>query len=140
MFDLAKGAVATLVQVGLAAGGTDPNSAAVDMAGYRGCLFVGIVGSQGATSASQIQVEHSDDNQSWSTLTGAAAATAADADDKLLLVDVQHSSKRYLRTKLTRNGADIVWGGTVAIRYGPRGTPVETDATHAVAPVQVVGV
>ena len=42
--NLSKDVKISLIQAPLAAGSSDPNSTALDMAGYDGCLFIGLLG------------------------------------------------------------------------------------------------
>jgi hypothetical protein len=134
-----KGAVVDLVQIGLAAGATDSFSSSVDMAGFGGCLFVGIIGAQDATATAALNVQHSDDNQNWTYCATAYLDTPQqNQDDKLIVIDVQKPRKRYLRCELDRNGT-TTWGGTIAIRYLARGTPVPLSASYVPGtPIQAV--
>src|SRR3989304_2949636 len=133
-----KGATVDLVQAGLAAGATDLFSSSVDMAGFGGCLFVGIIGAQDVTATSFLKVQHSDDDQNWTYCQTALVEPAANQDDKLIVIDVHRPRKRYLRTELDRTGTPT-GGGTAAIRYLARGTPIPIGASHATgSPVQAV--
>lgn len=132
----------SLVQAPLADGQTDPDSDSVDMSGYDGCLFLGIVGDVTGSGTAKIEVEQSEDDSSFDALASASAtASGSDDSDKLLGVDVYpHNPEngRYLRTALTRATANSVWGGTLAIRYKARSRPVaQTAAQWAASLVQV---
>jgi hypothetical protein len=141
---LTNNCLLSLVQAALADGSTDPNSSSVDMAGYDGCLFVGIVGTITTTGTCTLAVEQSSDDgvaDAFSALTGASAvASLAAKSDLLLVIDVQHPTKRYLRTSLTRATANSVWGGTIAIRYRAHdGNSATLAAQLAAAIVRVDG-
>ncbi|MDX9861657.1 MAG: hypothetical protein RBS99_12150, partial [Rhodospirillales bacterium] len=77
----------TLVQAGLADGQTDPDSSSVDMAGFDGVMFIGIVGTiTGAGTVTLTAEQSSDDGvaDAFAALTGASVvATAAAESDKL---------------------------------------------------------
>lgn len=130
------------VQNGLADGQTDPASSSVDMAGFDGVLFVGLVGAiTGAGTVTLAAEQSSDDGvaDGFSALTGASAQASTNADDnKLLIVDVYQPTKRYVRTQLTRATANSVYDGTLAIRYKAKDRATATAAAQlAAAVVQV---
>lgn len=128
----------TLVQAALADGQTDPDSTALDMAGFDGVMFVGFVGTVTATGTLTLAAYDSDNNSDFSALTGASAA-ASDADsDKLLVVDVVNPRGRYVRTKLTRGTANSVYGGTLAIQYKAHAKPAVTAAAQLAADIAQV--
>jgi hypothetical protein len=130
----------TLVQAALADGQTDPDSTAVDMAGFDGVMFVGIVGTITGAGTVTLKAQQSDDNgvaDAFSDLSGVSAqATGADADsDKLLVLDIDQPSKRYVRTNLTRATANAIYGGTLAIQYKARVKPTATAAVQLAASI-----
>lgn len=131
----------TLVQAALADGQTDPDSSAVDMAGFDGVMFVGIVGTITGAGTLDLTVQQSDDEagapDAYNALSGATAqATGAGGDsDKLLVIDVDQPSKRYLRTNLTRAAANSIWGGTLAIQYKARSKPTATAVAQLAASI-----
>ena len=142
MLDLGKHALAVLHQSPFVAGATDgPAAGVIDMAGFEACLFIGVIGAQDAAATAQLDVEASDLAGDWGSPTIiATAVTPVNSDNTILVIDVKRPKKRFLRTNLTRGGTgNTTWGGTIAILYNPRGTPMPAEATHAVAPVQVVG-
>lgn len=139
---LSKQIAIDVVQAGLAAGQTDPDSASVDMTGYDGVMFIGLLGAVTTTGTATIAAAQSSDDgvgDGFSVISGASAASNADADaDKLLIVDVLYPTKRYVRTTLTRAVANTVWGGTLAIRYCAKSKPTTfTAAALAAAIAQV---
>ena len=121
----------TLVQAGLADGQTDPDSSSVDMSGFDGVLFVGIVGTiTGSGTVTMIAAQSSDDS-TFNTLSGASVvATAAADSDKLLVIDIQRPVDRYVRTSLTRATANSIYGGTLAIQYKARSKATATAAAQ----------
>ena len=139
--NLGKSIVLDLVQAGLADGTTDPDSSSVDMQGFEGVMFVGIIGAQDAAATAAIQAAGSTDDSTFADITGALATSPVNSDDKILVLDVYRPQDRYIRTTLTRAGTtNTTWGGTLAIRYGAHNKPTtHTAATLAVAMATVIG-
>lgn len=129
----------TLVQAALADGSTDPDSTALDMAGYEGVLFVGICGTITGSGTCTLAAYGSSDNgvvDTFAALSGASAEASGSADsDKLLIVDVFQPRERYIRTKLTRATANSIWGGTIAIQYKAKDKATATAAAQLAASV-----
>jgi len=136
--NLCKEVKCTLVQVALADGATDPDSDSVDMEGFDGVMFLGIVGTIAATGTVTLAAEQSSDDSTFNALSGISAEAGAADDDKFLLLDVYRPTDRYVRTALTRGTADSVYGGTIAIQYKARKKPTVQDASTLAA--QVLGI
>jgi hypothetical protein len=139
---LSQELVVDLVQAALADGATDPDSTAVDMAGYDGVMFIGICGTITGSGTCTLAASQSSDNavaDDFSAISGASAvATSSTKSDKILVVDVLYPAKRYVRTTLTRAVANSVWGGTLALRYCAKNKPTTfTAAALAAAIAQV---
>ena len=117
----------------VAAGTSDQNSSSVDMAqdaGFRGVRFMALFGTLTATQVTQIKVQGSDDNSSWSDLTGTNVGPMADADsNKMLVVDVYRPVHRYVRCVVDRGTANAVIDGVVAELYDPNACATSTDTT-----------
>lgn len=124
----------TLVQAALADGQSDPDSTAVDMAGFDGVMFVGLVGTITGAGTVTLTGQQSSDNgvaDAFAPMTGAAVvATAAAESDKLLVLDIDQPRERYVRTNLTRAVANSIYGGTLAIQYKARSKPTTTAAAQ----------
>jgi hypothetical protein len=135
--NLSKNVKVTLVQPALADGQTDPDSAAVDMQGFEGVMFVGILGTvtEGGTAA--LKAAQSSDNVNFNDLSGVVAT--GDASDKFLVLDVYRPLDRYVRTTLTRAVANSIYGGTLAIQYGTHKRPTIHDAA-TLAAAAVLGI
>jgi hypothetical protein len=135
--NLSKNVKVTLVQPALADGQTDPDSAAVDMQGFEGVMFVGILGTvtEGGTAA--LKAAQSSDNVNFNDLSGVVAT--GDASDKFLVLDVYRPLDRYVRTTLTRAVANSIYGGTLAIQYGAHKRPTIHDAA-TLAAAAVLGI
>ena len=121
----------TLVQAALADGQTDPDSSSVDMSGFDGVMFVGVVGTITGSGTATLTAEQSSDDSTFNALSGASAvATAAADSDKLLVIDIDKPVDRYVRTALTRATANSIWGGTLAIQYKAGSKPTTTAAAQ----------
>lgn len=136
--NLGKNIKIDLVQIGIAAGQTDPDSDSVDMANYESVMFVGIIGVQTATGTAALHAEGSTDDSTFVDITGAVATGPANSDNKLLILDIVKPLDRYIRTVLTQATDDTTWGGTLAIQYNGRKPPF-THADLAVAMTTVIG-
>lgn len=64
----------------------------------------------------------------YEATTATVTATAASADNKLLVLDVVKPGKRYVRFDLVRATANAVVDGIIAIRYNNRVIPVTQPA------------
>jgi hypothetical protein len=124
-----------LVQSPLAAGQGDSNSNSVDMQSFDGVCFVGICGTIAEGGAASLQAEVGDDSSSFTAL---PAITANAAANKFVLLDIYKPMSRYIRTKLARADANVVWGGTIAILYDKRVRPATHDALTLAAQVLAV--
>ncbi len=122
-----------MVQAPLADGQTDPDSAAVDMQGFEGVMFVGIVGTVTGSGTASLKAAQSSDNSNFSDLSGVVATGAAGGSDKFLVLDVYKPLERYVRTTLTRAVANSIYGGTIAIQYGAHKRPTVHDAATLAA-------
>ena len=123
----------TRVLNGVAAGTTNQNGTAVDMANYEGVIFIAAFGALTSTAVTGLKVQQGllSDGSDGADLTGTAQAIADDADNKLLAIDVYQPRERYVRPVVTRGTANAVIDGVIAIQYGPRKKPTSHDSTVA---------
>ncbi|MBN2024076.1 MAG: hypothetical protein JW809_14935 [Pirellulales bacterium] len=136
MFMLSEDVKLTLVQPGLADGQTDPDSARVDMQGFDGVMFVGVVGTITGSGTVELAVKQADTDIVGAALAGASATAEGSANsDKLLVIDIDKPRKRYVGTTLTRAVANSIYGGTIAIQYKGRNKPVVTAAAQLAADI-----
>ena len=111
----------------------DSNSDILDMSGFEGVVFVAVITDSVATGVATLTAQGSTANSdgAMAGLTGAAATATCvvndDLNDKILIVDVYRPTKRYIQATLTSATANIAYGNTIAIQYGPREKPI-TDA------------
>jgi hypothetical protein len=114
----------------LAAGTTDVNSSAIDLAGCYGATFQIMLGAIVATGTLSINIEHSDASGSgFAAISGLTVAVDADTDDnKILVADLAEPTKRYVRLAIDRGTANTTIDGIVVIK-AKRGNPVTQGAT-----------
>ncbi len=133
-FLMSKDVKATLVQVGLVDGQSDPESDPVDMQGYEGVVFVGNINTvTGAATVKLTPEQSTATGGSYSAISTAAnIISTAGSADKFLMTDVYRPRERFVKCLLTRAGANSVYGGTMAYQYGPGAkTPVTHSTTTA---------
>ena len=119
-----------------AAGTTTITSAAVDTAGYAGCLFIVTLGPITAGAATSLKVQQSSDDaasDAYDDLTG-TAQTIADTDDNLIRTcDIFRPQKRYLKMVIARATQNATIGGVCAVLYGAKGVkPVSQSTSHVI--------
>src|SRR5690606_31650249 len=115
-----------------AAAQTAVTSEAVDMRGFKACQFIAALGSIAATGTVTMKIQQSDDDGSTDAYSDLAGATAAadDADDNgLLIIDVAHPRKRYLKAVITRATADSAVDSIIAQKYLADREPITDDAS-----------
>lgn len=115
-----------------AAAQTDVEGASIDLAGKIGVRFIAALGDVTVSSALEFRAEFRDDpSDPWVPVEGEIThtATATDADNKLLILDVVRPEKRFVRCVLERGSANAAVDGIIADVYGPKYTPVEQGAT-----------
>ena len=117
----------------MAAGQTNQNGSIIDMANYEGVVFIAALGAlaSGAVTGLKVQMGSESNLSDAADLAGTAISIADSDDNKLLVVDVNRPSERYVRAVLTRGTGDATIDGVVAIQYGPRLMPVTQDSTVA---------
>jgi hypothetical protein len=115
------------------ASSTPDKTAIIDMAGFDGVMFVALMGDVVATSAVSLRVAGSNTNSSgtMTLLTGSAGGTAgaSDYDDKLVILDVEKPTYRYLEAQLFRVTANAPFDGILAIQYRAGSMPVAQGST-----------
>ncbi len=122
MYHLTDTTKTTRVLNAVAAGTSDQESAAVDMAGYDAVRFIALFGALTSTQVTKLVIEHSDASGSgFVPISGATTAALADADgNKMLIVDVSRPTKRYVRAVVDRHTANAVIDGVIAEQYRAR--------------------
>jgi hypothetical protein len=119
----------------LAAGTTEVNSGIVDMAGYRGLLWIVILGVMAASSTVDVKAQQGQASNmaDAADLLGSASAQAdANDDDKYIALDIVGPAERYQRLAFTRgNGGNSEILACIAILYDPVNKPVVQDVASA---------
>lgn len=92
------------------------NGSAIDTAGYDAAMFAVNAGAIGGATGLDVKIQESDDQASWSDISGAAIAQLGENDDNQApLIDVAlggaYNRKRYLRAVATvAGGSSVVYG------------------------------
>lgn len=107
------------------------NGTGVDTLGYNEGVAVILAGDIDLANADEtyaFKVQESDDNSSFSDVSGATTTVTADNDVKLIrLTDLNTSKKRYLRVVATLGGTTPSWPGSAVILLGsPTSGPVNS--------------
>jgi hypothetical protein len=114
-----------------AAGTSAITSAAVDTAGFLGCLFIVPLGPIVGTAVTSLKVQQSSDDAATDTyddLTGSNQTIADTDDDGVKYVDINRPGKRYLKMVISRGTANATIGSVLAILYNTRHRPVTQAA------------
>lgn len=107
------------------------NGTGVDTLGYNEGVAVILAGDIDLANADEtyaFKVQESDDNSSFSDVSGATTTVTADNDVKLIrLTNLNTSKKRYLRVVATLGGTTPSWPGSASILLGsPVSAPVNS--------------
>ncbi len=123
----------------VSAGTTDVDSTAVDLTAAESVTFLVLLGALTSTNVTTAKLQESDDNSTFTDVTGGTASDTVDDDDnQILVLEYLRAKKRYVRVKLTRATANAVVDGIVAEIHGLRNSPPTNGATvHSVT--QAVG-
>ena len=117
---LSKTVKVTMVLAGAATGSGALNSAAVDMTGFEGVMFVGRLLTAHASNFGNCAVGATSGG-SFTDLLGSKVVPGDNGDS--FLIDIKRSStltKTWIRCEIDRGGADTVTGDIYAIQYGAR--------------------
>ncbi|MBP7339099.1 hypothetical protein [Niveispirillum sp.] len=116
-----------------AASATPTKGTIIDMQGYESVLFIAALNDVLDTSAVALRVAGGDvsDTAQMTLLPGSAGGTAgaSDYDNKLLILDVEKPTQRYLEAQLFHVTANAPFDSVIAIQYGARSTPVTQGST-----------
>ena len=129
-----------------AAGTSSPlNGTSLDMQGFDGVMFVGIVGTLTATQATTLKAQSAPDNATWSDLAGTHYNFADSQSGDAAILDIFEplgttagtapagaQPDRYVRPVITRGTANAEILGIVAIQYQADHKPTAQDATTIV--------
>lgn len=134
MINNLSNSIKTAVSLGAQADGTGTVSGAIlDMAGYRGVRFIAKFDDvdNGAVLTLQAQQGAANSASAMATLSGNATytAAAADADDKLLILDVVAPDDRYVRPQVVIGSANGTLACIISEQYGANDLPITQDSS-----------
>jgi len=133
--NLSKNCKITVVAAAAVAATTEVVTSVLDMAGFDGVMFIALMGDVTASSVLTLTAKGNSANSTSSPTpvtqkaTTAFTAAAADADSKVLMVDVAKPTLRYMFASLTRADQNAVVGGIIAIQYSANDKPTAHDAS-----------
>lgn len=117
----------------VAAGTTNIDCTAVDLAGFDSVRFICLAGTLTATQVTSLKAAQSSDNGSsddWTDIEGSSAGPYTDSDSNdMLVLDIRKPGKQYVRATVVRGTANAVIDGVIAELYNARDLPVTQDAT-----------
>lgn len=118
----------------VAAGTTDQNSTAVDMANFDRAAFVVAFGAitSGAVTSCKLQQGDASDGSDADDLAGTAISVADDDDNQIVILECERPQKRYVRCVVDRGTQNAVIDGIVAMKSGARVLPVTHDSATVV--------
>ena len=107
------------------------NGTGVDTLGYNDAVALILAGDIDLASTDEtyaFKVQHSDDNSTFSDVTGATTTVTADNDVKLIrLSNLNTTIKRYVRVVATLGGTTPSWPGSAVFLLGtPASAPVNS--------------
>ncbi|HEY1066377.1 MAG TPA: hypothetical protein VGE52_09720 [Pirellulales bacterium] len=117
------------------ASNTDNNSSRVDMSGFEGAIFFGVVNDSVATGLAKITIEGNsvDSDTGMSALVGMAAqlvsAVNDDVNGKIIAVEVAKPLQRYLQAVRTTTTANMAFGELYVALYGAKSLPRANHST-----------
>lgn len=128
--NLSKAVVTVSAMSTVAAGTSNQTSSSIDTRGATTVRWIASLGTLTASQVTKLKVQESDDNATWSDVTGAETPAMADADsNKLLIVDIYKPQKRYQQAIVERATANAVINGVIAELYLEDFQPVTQDAS-----------
>jgi hypothetical protein len=103
------------------------------MEGFEGVIFVAKLGDVTINAVATLTVQQNIVNSASgmakvTTDAVAHTATASDADDKIMAIEIKNPRERYLRAQLQRATANIAVSGIIAIKYSPKKLPITQNA------------
>lgn len=113
-----------LVKGNQSSAGTAINTDSVDMDGFEGVMFFGVIETVSGNSANASQ---SSDDSTFNDLENTAVAPGDDGDS--FLIDIFRPTDRYVRCEVDRSGTNTAVGDIYAVLYGARSAPVTHGAT-----------
>lgn len=125
--NLSKNTKLTKVKAAEISAGTEVLTDSVDMAGWEGVMFFGVIATANAGNFAKAQQSEDDFSSDTQDLAGTQLVTG-DNNDSFLL-DIVKPRDRYVRASIIRAGANTALGDIYALQYGPRKKPSTHGAT-----------
>lgn len=122
----------SVVSAAVAAGTTTVTTDVINMQGFDSVAIIAMLGDVTDTSVLTLTAQAGDESDGSDAADLAASATftagAADADSKLMIVDLTRPRQQYVRATLDRATANAVVNGVIAVLYNAHEFPVAIDA------------
>lgn len=129
MHNLFKNCKVVQVSTTVAAGTTDIEPSAVDVAGFDGVAFLFSFGAITTNAVTSVKAQTSTDNSSFADLAGTAQTVADTNDDKSFVMDIYQPLERYIKPVVDRGTANAVLNCIFAILYNGRLAPPSHDSS-----------
>lgn len=116
----------------VAAGTSDVDPTAVDMAGFNSVTFVVLFGAIVSGALTSVKAQQSSDNGStdgFSDIAGSAVTVADTDDNKVAVLEIHNPEKRYVKPFVDRGTQNATVDGIIAILSNPRELPIDDDTT-----------
>lgn len=140
---LLKNSKITRMAVSYTSGSTDiSEERVIDMAGYDGVMFVGLIGSAGTTgyeyrvvachsssTGTTDMVPMTTGGSAGAVVAGTTVGTAA-MEESLAVLDIVKPTKRYMSCIVDRGTTNVEIDGVVAIQYNLRKGPVSQTTSQ----------
>lgn len=105
----------------------------VDTQGYDSVMFLALLGDVTTAAVLTLTAKGNAANSTSGAAALAGAVTftagASDADNKMLILDIEKPRQRYVFASLTRTAANAVVDGIVAVLYNAENCPTVQDLT-----------
>lgn len=134
---LKAGKIDRLINATAAGTGDTLNGDILDLQGFDSVLLISAVGDCAATAVGTLKAYCGNaanlSDGAYKDTTATFTASASDADNKLLVLDVVRPGKRYVRADFVRATANIPVDAVIAIRYNAAALPVSqgVDVVHS---------
>lgn len=138
---LARNTKATLVKTTVAAGTTDIQSDAVDMAGYEGVVFYISMGAITGSAVTSANVQQSSTAALAGTevdILGSKITIADDDDNQMAIIDLYRPSKRYVNAIVLRATQNSVINSIIAVQYGSGKLPATNDTATVIGALTLI--
>lgn len=110
------------------AGTSAIDSTSIDMTGFDSVLFIVKLGTAAANNTIKGQGDTATGFGTVQDLTGTSVASSSTSTNKVLMLDLQHPVKQFVRVEVTR-GTSTTIDSITAIQYNARTVPVTQTAT-----------